>query len=221
MCIYSDMINLKFVTKRLFDIFFSIFVSIFAVPVLAIAMLVIKICSPEDSVVFKQKRIGFRCKEFTIFKLRTMINKKDSKGMLLPDEKRLKIWGIIIRKLSIDELLQIVNIFAGQMSWIGPRPLLPREMLVMTKEEQRERQSFLPGITGWEAVNEEKTYSRRLMAEYDLYYVKNWSYKLDVKIFFKTIKKLFVADRSDDVHRAPKLKEEELKTSEIVNEVIK
>ena len=205
--------------KRAFDLCFACVVSIFAIPIILISALVIKIASPEDSPIFKQQRIGYQCRLFTIYKLRTMTNEWDENGELLPDELRLKVWGKVIRKFSIDELTQILNIFAGQMSWIGPRPLLPREMLVMTEEEQRERQSMLPGITGWEAVNEDKSDSRREMAEYDLFYVRNWSIGLDIRIFFATIKKLLGADRSDDAHRAPQLNETELKTDEIVEEV--
>lgn len=199
--------------KRWFDIFFAICVSVAVFPVIGLSMLVVKICSPESPVIFKQVRIGYKGKPFTIYKLRTMTNECDENGNLLPDEQRLKPWGRLIRKASIDELTQIVHILSGEMSWIGPRPLLPREMLVMTKEERRERQSVMPGITGWEAVNEEKSDDRRTMAEYDLYYVRNWSLRLDVKIFFKTIEKLLVGDRSDEEHRAPKLKEEELVSS--------
>ena len=139
-----------------------------------------------------------------------MTNEKDTNGNLLPDEVRLQKWGKIIRKLSIDELLQILNIFAGQMSWIGPRPLLPREMSIMTKEEQVERQSMFPGISGWEAVNEDKSDNRRTMAEYDLEYVRNWSISFDVKIFFMTVFILLGRKRADDAHRAPKLREEDL-----------
>ena len=204
----------KFV-KRLFDLVFAVIVGIFAVPIILLAMLYIKIASPEDSPIFKQERIGYKNKPFNIIKLRTMTNERDNDGNLLPDEQRLKSWGKIIRKLSLDELSQIFNIFSGQMSWIGPRPLLPREMLVMTEDEQRERQSVIPGITGWEAVNEEKSDSRREMAEFDLYYVRHWSLTLDLKIFYMTVKKLFVADRSDEAHRAPKLQESEFKTTQI------
>lgn len=173
-------------------------------------MIVVKIASPESPVIFKQERIGYKRKPFMIWKLRSMTNEKDERGNLLPDELRLKKWGKLIRKLSIDELFQIVHIFSGKMSWIGPRPILPREMLVMTDKEQEERQSVMPGITGWEAVNEEKSDDRRTMAEFDLYYARNWSLLLDMKIFFMTVAKLFKADRSDDEHRAPKLKEEEI-----------
>lgn len=161
--------------------------------------------SPEDSPIFKQVRVGYKNKEFVIYKLRTMTNEKDADGNLLPDEYRLKSWGKIIRKLSIDELTQILNILMGEMSWIGPRPLLPREMKVMTDTEQIERQSVLPGISGWEAVNESKTDNRRAMAEYDLYYVRNWSLLFDIKIFFMTIGILLGAKRADEEHRAPKM----------------
>lgn len=204
------------VIKRCFDLLFTIIVGIVVVPVVLLTMLVIKFLSPEDSPIFKQERVGYKGKHFTIIKLRTMTNERDEKGVLLPDEQRLRKWGKIIRKLSIDELSQIFNIFSGQMSWIGPRPLLPREMLVMTEEEQKERQSMRPGITGWEAVNEDKSDSRRKMAEFDLFYIRNWSLSLDFKIFFLTVKKLLGADRSDDAHRAPKLKEEELRTDKII-----
>lgn len=201
---------MKRVIKRIFDLCFAIIVGIFALPIIAIFMFVVKIASPESPVIFKQERIGFKRKPFVIYKIRSMTNEKDKNGKLLPDDQRLKGWGKLIRKLSVDELTQIINIILGEMSWIGPRPLLSREMYVMTEEEQVLRQSVMPGITGWEAVNEDKSDNRREMAEFDLYYAKNWSLIFDVKIFFLTIAKLFKADRSDEAHRAPKLKEEEL-----------
>ena len=196
--------------KRSFDFVFALLVSVVAIPVSLMAMLIVKILSPESPVLFKQVRIGYKCKPFTMLKIRSMSNEKDDNGNLLPDEQRLKTWGKIIRKLSIDELPQIIHILTGQMSWIGPRPLLPKEMLVMTDEEQKERQSMLPGITGWEAVNEEKSDNRREMAEFDLEYVRNWSLFFDLRIFCRTIEKLFVADRSDDAHRAPKMTDDQI-----------
>ena len=198
------------IIKRSFDFVFALFVSVFAIPICLLAMLLVKILSPESPVLFKQVRIGYKCKPFTMLKIRSMTNEKDGHGDLLPDEQRLKTWGKIIRKLSIDELPQIVHILMGQMSWIGPRPLLPKEMLVMTDEEQKERQSMLPGITGWEAVNEEKSDNRREMAEFDLEYVRNWSLLFDLRIFCRTVEKLFVADRSDDAHRAPKMTDDQI-----------
>ena len=198
------------VIKRVFDVCFALVVSIIAFPIIGFFMIVVKVVSPESPVIFKQERVGYKCKPFKIHKLRSMTNERDENGELLPDEQRLKPWGRLIRKLSIDELTQIVHIFSGKMSWIGPRPLLPREMLVMTVEEQEIRQSVLPGITGWEAVNEDKSDDRRTMAEFDLEYARNWSLIFDIRIFFMTIAKLFKADRSDDAHRAPKLKDEEI-----------
>lgn len=202
--------KLERVLKRIFDFLFALICGIIALPILLVTILVILICSPSDPPIFKQIRTGYKGKEFVIYKLRTMTNDKDSDGNLLPDEDRLKTWGKVIRKLSIDELTQIWNILRGEMSWIGPRPLLPKEMAVMTNAEQVERQSMLPGISGWEAVNEDKTDNRRAMAEYDLYYVRNWSLMFDIKILFKTVAIILGAKRADDEHRAPKIQEDEI-----------
>lgn len=198
------------VIKRLFDLVFGIILGVVAIPVLIVACIFVFICSPESSPIFKQVRVGYKGKEFVMLKLRTMTNKKDENGEYLPDSERLKWWGKIIRKTNIDELTQIIHILAGQMSFIGPRPLLPKEMQVMTKKEQEKRQSVLPGIVGWESVNEDKSSSRAEMAQFDLYYVDHWSIGLDIKIFFLTIFKIFSFSRPDDSFRAPKLTEEEI-----------
>ncbi len=197
--------------KRIFDLVFGILLGIIALPILLITSIFIFICSPEASPIFRQVRIGYRGKKFAMMKLRTMTNQRDSKGELLPDEERLKWWGKFIRKTNIDELTQILHILAGQMSFIGPRPLLPKEMMVMTKKEQKKRQSVLPGIVGWESVNEEKSSSRAQMAQFDLYYVEHWSLRLDAKIFFMTIYRIFSFSRPEDSLRAPQLSEEEIK----------
>lgn len=206
------------VIKHIFDFVFALLCSIFAIPIILIAMLIIHIKSPEAPAIFKQKRIGYKGKEFTIYKLRTMTDERDENGELLPDEYRLKRWGEVIRTLNIDELAQIFNILSFKMSWIGPRPLLPHEMSVMTLAEQKKRQSMLPGITGWEAVNESKTDSREEMAKYDLYYVEHWSLWFDIKIFFKTVAVLFTKSRAEDSYRAPKVSENEIKTDQIYTE---
>ena len=203
------------IVKRVFDFLFALICSIFALPIILVAMLIVHIKSPEAPTIFKQKRIGYKGKEFTIYKLRTMTDTRDENGELLPDEYRLKRWGEVMRTLNIDELTQIFNILKFQMSWIGPRPLLPHEMGVMTLEEQKLRQSMMPGITGWEALNEAKTDSREEMAQYDLYYVKNWSLWFDIKIFFRTIGVIFTKSRAEDSYRAPKVKADEIKTNEI------
>ena len=199
--------------KRFWDVVFGIILGCIAIPILLLAMLFVFLVSPSSgSPIFCQKRTGYRGKTFTMLKLRTMTNKKDENGELLPDEQRLKWWGKIIRKTNIDELTQILHILVGQMSFIGPRPLLPKEMQVMTSHEQEKRQSVRPGIIGWESVNEDKSSSRAEMAQFDLYYVDNWSIKLDAKIFFKTIFEIF--RRPDDSLRAPKLDENEIKEAQ-------
>lgn len=196
--------------KRIFDVSAAAVGGIAVSPVILATMAVIHHKSPEAPVVFKQTRTGYRGEEFTIYKLRSMTNKTDADGNLLPDDQRLENWGKVIRKLSIDELTQIYNILRGEMSWIGPRPLLPGEMAVMTPEEQAERQSMLPGVTGWEAVNEDKSDSRRRMAEFDLEYVRNWTIGFDLKIMFETVSMLLGKGRASDDMRAPELKDEEI-----------
>lgn len=197
--------------KRLIDLILAIILFVPGAILLLIGMIVVAIKSPESSPIFKQKRIGYKNKEFTLWKLRSMTNEKDAYGNLLPDEVRLKKWGKIIRATNMDELFQIWNILKGDMSFIGPRPILKDEMRVMTEEEQRERQSMRPGITGWEAVHEGESSNRREMAEFDLYYVRNWSLALDWRVFYKTIVIVLGFQRPDDSVRAPKLTQEELK----------
>ena len=198
------------IIKKAFDLGVAAVGSVFAAPVLLCSMAVVHKNSPEDPAIFRQTRVGHGGKPFTMYKLRTMTNERDENGELLPDEARLKSWGNVFRTLNIDELPQILNILKGEMSWIGPRPLLPHEMAVMTPEEQAERQSMLPGVTGWEAINEAKSDSRRRMAEYDLEYVRNWSLGFDLKILWKTAELLVTKGRAADAFRAPKLKEEEI-----------
>lgn len=196
---------MKKIIKRLLDLLLACILIVPAFIVLLCGIVFVIIISPEASPIFKQVRVGYKMKLFTLFKLRSMTNERDEGGTLLPDEVRLKTWGKIIRKTNMDELFQIWNILKGEMSFIGPRPILPEEMLVMTKAEQEERQSMRPGITGWEAVHEGESSSRREMAEKDLYYVRNWSLGLDWQIFFKTFAIVFGFQRPEDSVRAPKM----------------
>ena len=202
--------NVQLTVKRIFDFFAALLGTAVTSPVMLGTMVVIRAKSPEAPVIFRQTRTGSGCKDFTVYKLRTMTNATNENGELLPDEMRLEKWGKIIRNLSIDELPQMMNILKGEMSFVGPRPILPREMTVMTPEEQAERQSMPPGITGWEAVNEDKSDSRRRMAEFDLEYVRNWSLVFDVKILFLTAAQMVGKGRAADELRAPKLREEEI-----------
>jgi len=207
----------KFI-KRVFDFVFALILIIPAILVSFMGMLFVKMVSPEASPIFNQVRVGYKGKQFVMYKLRSMTNERDENGELLPDEVRLKKWGKIIRATNIDELFQIWNILKGKMSWIGPRPLLPGEMLVMTEDEQRERQSMQPGITGWEAIHESKSETRAEMAQFDLYYVRNWSLWLDCQVFFTTIAIIFLKLRPDDSVRAPKVLESEIKTEKEIGE---
>lgn len=197
-------------SKRLFDLVLALILFIPASLVLLCGILFVKIVSPESSPMFKQERVGYKNKLFTLYKLRSMTNERDKNGELLPDELRLKKWGKIVRKTNMDELFQIWNILKGEMSFIGPRPILAKEMLVMTEAEQTERQSMRPGITGWEAVHEGESENRRQMAEFDLYYVRNWSLKLDWLVFFKTFAIVFGFQRPDDSVRAPKMTDDQI-----------
>lgn len=198
------------IAKRLFDLMLAMILFIPASLVLLCGIIFVKIVSPESSPIFKQERVGYKNKCFTLFKLRSMTNERDKNGELLPDERRLKKWGKIVRKTNIDELFQIWNILKGDMSFIGPRPILAKEMLVMTETEQMERQSMRPGITGWEAVHEGESENRRQMAELDLYYVRNWSLKLDCLVFFKTFAVVLGFQRPDDSIRAPKMTDDQI-----------
>lgn len=199
----------KFI-KRLFDILLAIILIVPGFFLLLCGMLFVIIVSPESSPVFKQTRVGYKNKLFTMYKLRSMTDELDADGNLLPDEVRLKKWGKIIRKTNMDELFQIWNILKGEMSFIGPRPILPEEMKVMTEAEQMERQSMRPGITGWEAVHEGESSNRREMAMFDLYYVRNWSLCMDWKVFVKTLQIVLGMQRPDDSVRAPQMTDDQI-----------
>jgi lipopolysaccharide/colanic/teichoic acid biosynthesis glycosyltransferase len=192
--------KIQYFIKRLFDIAFSIVLLTCSIPFLLLAMLIVKINSPESPVFFKQVRPGYKCKLFTIYKLRSMTNEKDGNGDLLLDSERLKTWGKIIRKTNIDEIPQMINILKGEMSLIGPRPVLPSDVAKFN-EHQLRRQDVLPGISGWEAVNEWETPTWEKKFEYDIYYVNNFSLWLDMKIFFKTIYVIFFAKRPGEDYR--------------------
>lgn len=204
--------------KRLLDLLLALVLLVPGAIVLGLGIIFVRIVSPESSPIFKQVRVGYKGKHFTLYKLRSMTNERDASGELLPDELRLKKWGKIVRATNMDELFQIWNIVKGEMSFIGPRPILPAEMLVMTESEQAERQSMRPGITGWEAVHEGESSNRREMAEFDLYYVRNWSLKLDWIVFWRTLQVVLGFQRPDDSVRAPKMTDEQKMTDKEIGE---
>lgn len=174
--------------KRFFDIFVSILLFIATSPILILAILAITI-SCKTSPFYWQKRPGKNSLIFSIVKLKTMNEKKDLKGNLLNDKQRLTTIGKIIRKLSIDELPQLINVLKGDMSLIGPRPLLPEYLDYYTPEQAR-RHNVRPGITGWAQVNGRNSLSWEQKFKLDVWYVDNVSFTLDFKIFWLTILKI-------------------------------
>jgi lipopolysaccharide/colanic/teichoic acid biosynthesis glycosyltransferase len=144
-------------------------------------------------VYFAQRRPGLHGKIFTIYKFRTMTDEKDSMGNLLPDSERLKGIGHVIRNLSLDELPQLLNVLKGEMSFIGPRPLLPEYLPLYTSQQAR-RHDVKPGITGWAQINGRNAISWEEKFRYDIEYVDNISFALDLKIFYRTFAKVFIKE---------------------------
>jgi len=141
-------------------------------------------------IMFRQERIGFYCRPFVMNKFRTMSNKRATDGSLLPDAQRLTRTGRILRSTSLDELPELWNVLRGEMSLIGPRPLLVEYVPLYTKEQNR-RHEVLPGITGWAQVNGRNSLSWEERFSLDVWYVDNRSIWLDIRIFFMTIIRIF------------------------------
>ncbi|MUU77195.1 sugar transferase [Winogradskyella endarachnes] len=177
--------------KRLFDFLAAFFGLIFISPIFIILLIILTI-SNNGKPFFYQRRTGKNGKIFTILKLKTMTDKTDDNGVLLPAMQRITKTGNICRKYSLDEIPQLINILKGDMSLVGPRPLLP-QYLEFYNEEQNRRHEVIPGITGWAQINGRNTISWEEKFKYDVYYVDNQSFILDVKIlwltFYKVIKK--------------------------------
>ena len=178
--------------KRMFDIVVSaIGLVLFSIVISIVATIIrFKIGSP---VIFEQCRPGFQGRSFKVYKFRTMTDERCENGELLPDEKRLTSLGKVIRKLSLDELPQLWNVFKGDMSFVGPRPLL-MEYLPLYNEHQARRHEVRPGITGWAQVNGRNAISWEQKFDYDVWYVDNQSFWLDIKILFMTVLKVFKSE---------------------------
>ncbi|EAH4640206.1 undecaprenyl phosphate N,N'-diacetylbacillosamine 1-phosphate transferase [Campylobacter jejuni] len=173
--------------KRIFDFILALVLLVLFSPVILFIALLLKIT--QGSVIFTQNRPGLNEKIFKIYKFKTMSDERDEKGELLGDELRLKAFGKIVRSLSLDELLQLFNVLKGDMSFVGPRPLLV-EYLPLYNEEQKLRHRVRPGITGWAQVNGRNAISWQKKFELDVYYVKNISFLFDLKIMFLTALKV-------------------------------
>lgn len=167
-----------------------------ASPIIVIVAIILAF-SNGGSPFFLQKRPGKKERIFTIIKFKTMNNKTDETGKLLPDSERLTAVGKFIRSSSLDELPQLINVLIGDMSFVGPRPLLP-EYLPLYNEFQKQRHSVKPGITGWAQVNGRNAISWQQKFEYDVWYVNNQSFYLDLKILYKTVLKVI---KKEDINR--------------------
>jgi sugar transferase EpsL len=178
--------------KRLFDICCSLFLFIifFAVMIIIAILVKYRIGSP---ILFIQKRPGLKEKPFLLYKFRTMTLETDARGDLLPDGIRLTQLGKFLRKYSLDELPQLINVLKGDLSLVGPRPLL-LEYLPLYSEEQRKRHNVRPGITGWAQVNGRNAISWDEKFKLDAWYVDNRTFILDLKILYFTLIKVFKSE---------------------------
>lgn len=170
------------------DLFVSLSLIIVLAPVILLVALLLKCVL--GAVLFRQERPGLNERIFTLYKFKTMSDERDENGNLLPDEFRLKPFGKVIRSLSLDELPQLFNVLKGDMSLIGPRPLLVK-YLPLYNEAQKHRHDVRPGITGWAQVNGRNDISWEKKFELDLFYVENCSFALDAKIALMTMVRVF------------------------------
>jgi lipopolysaccharide/colanic/teichoic acid biosynthesis glycosyltransferase len=178
--------------KRLFDIIASLCGLILLSPAIVIVAWNIS-CKLGSPVLFRQVRPGKDGKSFEMVKFRTMLDAIDSSGNPLPDEQRMTSLGSFLRSSSLDELPGLLNVLKGDMSLVGPRPLL-MEYLPLYSPEQYRRHEVLPGITGWAQINGRNAISWEQKFEYDVWYVNNKSFWLDIKILLSTVKKVIVKE---------------------------
>jgi len=190
--------------KPFLDFLLSLLILLISSPIL-FASSILLFFANQGKIFFIQPRPGKDEKIFHIIKFKTMNDKKDKNGNLLPDDKRLTTIGKLIRKLSIDELPQLFNVLKGDMSLIGPRPLLI-EYLPLYNENQKRRHEVKPGITGWAQVNGRNAISWHEKFNFDVWYVDNISLSLDLKIIFLTIAKILKREgiSSEGMLTAPK-----------------
>ena len=180
----------KHIIKPVFDFCFAVVLLSSLTPILLI-LLFIFLFQNNGATFFTQTRPGKNGKLFTIYKLKTMRDTRSDSGELLADNQRTTPIGSFIRKLSLDELPQLWNILKGDMSFVGPRPLLP-EYLPLYSKKQEKRHEVKPGITGWAQVNGRNTISWKQKFEYDLWYIQHQSFILDIKILGMTLSKVFM-----------------------------
>ncbi len=186
----------KHFIKRILDLVITLIGVALLFPVFVIVCILLMI-NNQGQPFFFQLRPGLKCKIFKIVKFKTMTYAKDADGNLLPDSERMTKIGNLVRKTSLDELPQLWSVLKGDMSLIGPRPLLP-EYLPLYNNEQKKRHHVKPGITGWAQINGRNAISWQQKFEYDVWYVNNMSFLTDVSIFFRTFAKVF---KSEGINR--------------------
>lgn len=174
--------------KKVLDFFLSIFMILLTFPITLICGILL-LFQNKGKVFFLQKRPGYKQRPFYIIKFKTMTDQKDQHGKLLPDMMRMTPLGKFIRKLSIDEIPQLINVIKGDMSLVGPRPLLFK-YIPLYSDNQLKRHEVKPGITGWAQVNGRNGISWTKKFEHDVYYVENLSFLLDLKILWLTFTKV-------------------------------
>jgi lipopolysaccharide/colanic/teichoic acid biosynthesis glycosyltransferase len=171
--------------KRGMDVVVGALALVVALPVMAVVGVAIRVCVGAP-IIFRQKRPGWKGRVFTLLKFRTMREERDAEGRLLPDEDRLTPLGKVLRELSLDEVPQLWNVLRGDMSLVGPRPLLMQYLKRYSREEMR-RHEMKPGITGWAQVNGRNATSWQERFALDVWYVENWSVALDARILARTV----------------------------------
>lgn len=179
--------------KRFIDFWAAVIMLLIFGPVILVVALLLVFINKGANIFFFQERPGYKGGIFKVIKFKTMTDERDANGNLLPDGQRITKVGRFIRSTSLDELPQLFNVIKGDMSLVGPRPLLP-EYLPLYNNEQARRHEVRPGITGWAQVNGRNNISWKKKFELDVWYVDHCSFVLDAKILFLTVKKVIVRE---------------------------
>ena len=184
-------------SKRIFDLTFALIALIILSPVLILTAIFVRIFIGSP-ILFTQQRPGYMGRPIHIYKFRSMTNRFARDGSLLPDAERLTRFGRILRSLSLDELPELFNILHGEMSFVGPRPLL-MDYLPLYSPEQMRRHDVMPGLTGWAQVNGRNAIDWPSRFRMDVWYVDNWSFWLDIRIIFMTVSKVVLREGVNQV----------------------
>jgi len=179
-------------SKRLFDLTFALIALVILSPIILAVSILVRIFLGTP-ILFKQQRPGYKGRPFYMYKFRSMTNRLARNGSLLPDAERLTRFGRLLRSLSLDEFPELFNILRGEMSFVGPRPLL-MQYLPLYSPEQARRHDVVPGLTGWAQVNGRNAIDWPAKLAMDTWYVDHWSFWLDIKIIFLTIWKALLRE---------------------------